>query len=289
MIIIKRYQETQKVGIFGIIGNLFLFIIKGTIGLVSHSQAMIADAVNSASDIFASIMTTIGNKIARVPEDKDHNFGHGKAEYLFSLFISLSMIVLSLKVLIDAIFSIIHKDTVIYSFPLLLTCVVTIVLKLILYLYTRHVYQKYPSILIKSNMCDHRNDCVITIFTLLSVVLSNYGIYFVDGVVGILISLWILYTGVRIFLESYHVLMDTSLSEEETSALEKLVLKHKKIKQVNEIYSIPIGYKYIVVLTIYVDGQMSTLESHTIADKLEQEIVRKMSQIQKAIVHVNPL
>ena len=74
---------------------LFLLLIKALVGFISNSQAMIADSVNSAGDIFASLMTFIGNKIASVPNDEDHNLGHGKAEYIFSMFISISMILVS--------------------------------------------------------------------------------------------------------------------------------------------------------------------------------------------------
>ncbi len=284
----KRYEATHQVGMFGIIGNLFLLVIKSMVGFVSHSQSMIADAVNSASDIFASLMTMIGNKIARVPGDKDHNFGHGKAEYIFSMFISLSMMGLSLKLFFDSLFSIIQGNEVIFSMPLLLVCLITILVKLILYFHTRKVYRKYHNILVESNMYDHRNDCVITTFTTISILLSFYGIYWVDGIVGIGISLWIFYTGIQIFLESYRVLMDSSLSEEDQNQLESLVLENGEIQKVDEVYSIPVGYRYIVVFTIFVDGKLSTSESHQIADALEEKIVKKMDKIQKAIVHVNP-
>lgn len=73
-----RYKTTKIAGIFGIIGNVFLLVIKGFVGFISNSQAMIADSINSASDIFASLMTFIGNKIASKPQDEDHNFGHRK-------------------------------------------------------------------------------------------------------------------------------------------------------------------------------------------------------------------
>lgn len=285
----KRYEETHQVGMFGIIGNLFLLIIKAIVGFASHSQSMIADAVNSGSDIFASLMTMIGNKIARAPVDKDHNFGHGKAEYIFSMFISLSMMGLSLKLFFDSILSILKGNQVRFSIPLLVVCFVTILIKLGLYFHARNVYRKYHNILIESNMCDHRNDCVITTFTTISILLSLLGIYWFDGVVGIGISIWIFYTGTQIFLESYRVLMDSSLSEEDQDKLESLVLETKKVQRVDEVYSIPVGYHYIVVLTIFVDGNLSTRDSHQIADILEEKIVNEMDQIQKAIVHVNPI
>ena len=85
----NKNKAIKKVGIYGIIGNIFLLIIKAIVGFTSKSQAMIADSINSAGDIFASLMTFIGNKIASEPNDEDHNFGHGKAEYIFSLIISI--------------------------------------------------------------------------------------------------------------------------------------------------------------------------------------------------------
>ena len=96
----ERFDVTKRVGILGIVGNMFLFVIKIVIGFIGHSQAMIADAINSAGDIFASLMTWIGNKISSVPNDEDHNYGHGKAEYIFSMFISLSIINTSLSKII---------------------------------------------------------------------------------------------------------------------------------------------------------------------------------------------
>lgn len=284
-----RYEDTQKVGVLGILGNLFLLIIKAMVGFISHSQSMIADTFNSASDIFASLMTTIGNKIANVPEDEDHNFGHGKAEYIFSLLISLSMMGLSLKQLWNSFSSILEKNVVIFSVPLLVVCVLTIIVKLGLYIYTRKVYQKHHNILVESNMCDHRNDCIITTFTMFSIILSYYGIYWVDGIIGFFISAWIFYTGIQIFIESYHVLMDASLNTEKKDFLKKIVLENKRIKKMDEIYSVPIGYHYIVVLTIYVDGKMTTKDSHEIADKLEEKIVREMDFVKKAVIHVNPI
>ena len=80
-----RFKSAKKASTLGIIGNVFLLIIKGIIGIITKSQAMIADSLNSAGDIFSSLMTYIGNKIASQPKDEDHNLGHGKAEYIFTI------------------------------------------------------------------------------------------------------------------------------------------------------------------------------------------------------------
>ena len=87
----KRFRSVKIASILGILGNLFLLIIKSFIGFSTKSQAMIADAFNSAGDIVSSVFTFIGNKVASVPKDDDHNLGHGKAEYIYSMLISIIM------------------------------------------------------------------------------------------------------------------------------------------------------------------------------------------------------
>lgn len=283
----KKFKDIKKAGLAGIWGNIFLLVIKGSIGIITKSQSMIADSVNSASDIIASLMTFIGNKISSEPKDNDHNFGHGKAEYIFSLFISLTMILVSLKLFIDSISSLIKKEHFRFSWFLVIVCIITIITKFCLYLYTKKMFKKYDNILLKSNYQDHRNDCVVTTCTLISILGGLYGVFWIDGVVGIGISLWILITGIKIFIESYNVLMDVSLDEETKETIMKLVKEHDDIKNCYNLYSTPIGYKYFVIFTIAVDGDMSTYESHKLANHLEKD-VESLDKIDKAVVHVHP-
>ncbi len=283
----KKFKDIKKAGLAGIFGNIFLLLIKGTIGFLSKSQSMIADSVNSASDIIASLMTFIGNKISSEPKDNDHNFGHGKAEYIFSLFISITMILVSLKLFIDSILSLVYKSHFEFSWFLVVVCIITIITKFCLYLYTKKMFKKYNSILLKSNYQDHRNDCVVTTFTLISIIGGLYGIFWIDGIVGIGISLWILVTGIKIFIESYNVLMDVSLDEQTKETIMNLVKEHEDIKNCYNLYSTPIGYKYFVIFTIAVDGNMSTYESHKLANHLEKD-VEALEKIDKAVVHVHP-
>lgn len=284
----NREKNIKNAGILGIVGNLFLLIIKGTVGFITHSQAMIADAANSAGDIFASLMTFIGNKIASAPQDDDHNFGHGKAEYIFSLFISLSMIGISLKLLYNSLISLIYGYKFDFSWFLVIVCVVTILVKLCLFLYTKFLSHKFNSILLDANKEDHRNDCIATTFTLISVLLGLLNIYWFDGIVGIFISAWICITGVKIFIESYNILIDTSIDVTTQEVILNLTTKYEEIKKVDNISSSPVGYKYIVFVTICVDGNMTTFNSHKLADKLEKDIC-ELDKVYRAIVHVNPI
>lgn len=283
----ERFKVTKKAGIYGIIGNIFLLTLKAIVGFASKSQAMIADCINSAGDIFASLMTFIGNKIASAPGDETHNFGHGKAEYIFSLFIAISMIMVSIKTIIDAITTLFVGNEIIFSWWLVVVCIVTILIKAILFFYTRAMYKKYNNILLEASMEDHRNDCIITTFTLISVLLSLKGINWFDSIVGIGISAWICKTGIEIFVESYNILMDISIDEKTKDIILDLAHAYKEVKAINELSSAPVGYQYIIFLTIAVDGNMSTFDSHKLADDLEKNIV-ELDKVYKAIVHVEP-
>lgn len=283
-----RYSKTKLAGILGIIGNIFLLIIKAIIGFITSSQAMIADAANSAGDIFASLMTFIGNKIASEPKDDTHHMGHGKAEYIFSMFISISMMVVSLKLLFDSIMSLINQETFEFSWMLVVVCIITIITKLALYLYTGKLAKGLDNLLLEANKKDHRNDCIVTTFTLISVLLSLVNIFWFDSLVGIGISIWIFYTGLKIFIESFNVLMDKSLEQENIEKILEILKKYPEIKKYNHLNTTPVGYKYLISITIFVDGNMSTFESHKIADNLEDEL-DKLDFVYLAIIHVNPI
>ena len=284
-----KFNAIRTASILGMIGNIFLLIIKGSIGYITNSQAMIADAYNSAGDIFSSIMTFIGNKIASKPRDNDHHLGHGKAEYIYSMLISIAMFLMSLKVLASSILSIVNKTKYTFSIWLIIICITTITIKFMLYLYTNILYKKYNNLLLEANSKDHRNDCLVTSLNLISCILSIYGIYLIDGIVGILIAIWIIISAIKIFIKSYDVLMDKSLNDDTTKKVYKIIKRHDEIKKVIHFNSTPVGYQYQISFTIYVDGNLSTFESHEIADTLEKEIKKEIPEIYLTVIHVNPM
>ena len=285
----ERYNQVKIASILGIIGNIFLLIIKAIIGFITNSQAMIADAFNSASDIFSSIMTFIGNKIASIPSDEDHNLGHGKAEYIYSMLISITMGLMAISVLKNSFMSLINQTKYDFNFWLIIVCIITIITKFCLYLYTNKLYKRYNNLLIEANSKDHRNDCFITTLNLIACLLSLKGIYFVDGIVGMSISIWIFITAISIFKKSYDVLMDKSLDDDTKEKVYEIIKLHPEIKKVIHFNSTPVGYQYQISFTIYVDGNLSTFESHDIANNLEKEIDKKIPEIYLTVIHVNPM
>ena len=285
---ITREKGIKTVSIIGVIANVFLLGIKGVIGFISGSQAMIADSLNSAGDIFASFMSYVGAKLALKPKDKNHPYGHGKAEYIFSFIISISMILASIFMIKTSIESIVNKKAVIFSYTLLIICVVTIFTKVILYIYTKNKYKETNSILVKASMEDHRNDIFVTVGTLIGVISSYFGIYIVDSVIGIIISFWIIYVGINLLRDSYIVLMDTSLDEKAYEDIIKLVESDENILHVDDVLSKPVGNKYIIILKISMDGDMKLEKAHNIGGKIKEDLINKYDYITDVITHINP-
>lgn len=285
----KRYEKVKAASILGIIGNIFLFIIKIIVGLFSKSQAMIADAFNSGGDILSSVITYIGNKIAIKPKDDDHNLGHGKAEYIYSMILSLVMILTSLVLLSSVFKSLINNSSYTFSIWLVIVSLITIFIKLSLFIYTDKIAKTYNNLLIEANSKDHRNDMIITTLNLISIYLSYNGIYYFDNIIGIIIVIWIMFSSIKIFVRSYDVLMDKSISLDTKKEVLNIIKEHKEIKKINHFNSTPIGYRYQISFTIFVDGNLSTFESHQIADNLEKEINKKIDEIYLTVIHVNPI
>ncbi len=282
-----RFKATKKVALLGIAANIFLLSIKLTAGFLSRSQAMIADGFNSAGDVFASVMTLVGNSIASKPEDKDHPYGHGKAEYIFSMIISLSLMFISFTIFRSALSSIINESAFQTSWFLITVAVVTIALKLVLFLYTNRVGKVLDNLLVLANSEDHRNDVFVTAGTLIGIVMGYFGFSWVDGAVGIGISLWIFYTGIKIFISSFKVLMDTDIDPAFKANTYVLVKGINGVDHIDSINAKPVGAGYILLIKVSVDGEMSVNESHKIASEIKAR-VKDIKGVKDAVVHINP-
>ncbi len=282
----NKYKNIKIASILGMIFNIILAIMKGIVGFFTMSQAMIADFYNSFSDVFSSLMTFIGNHISSKPRDKDHNLGHGKAEYIFSFVIALVSIQLGISIFRSSLFD----NTIIkFSWLLIIVNIITIVVKSGLFIYTNRISKKYNNILMLANSLDHRNDVLVTSFNLISSVLLYFGISYIDRIVGFGIGIWIIVQGVQILITSYNVLMDKSLDDSLKYEIINLVKSHKEVKRLNHFNATPIGYRYQISFTIFVDGNLTTFESHEIANHLEEEIHEKFKDIYLTVIHVNPM
>ena len=285
---LNRGKETEKVGLIGILGNLFLFVIKIFIALASKSQALLADSVNSATDILSSVMTFVGGKISQNASDEEHNYGYGKAEYVFSLLISVIMVYLAITVSISGLKSLALQAKFDFSYLLIIVCVITIITKLFLYKYTSKIGKSSENILVLANSQDHKNDVLITSSVLIGMIAGKLNVYFLDGLIAIIIACKILIEAIKIFMTSYKVLIDKSISEIELRKIDQIIHEFPGIDHIDKITSKAAGKSFIIIIKVSVDGNMTVNESHEIAGKLKARVM-ELKDIYDVIVHINPV
>lgn len=282
----EKVKNVKKVSAISFSFNLLLLVIKMIFGLISSSQSLIADAVNSAGDIVASLVSIIGIKVASKPGDKEHPYGHGKAEYIFAALVGISMIIASIAMIKNAILSMVSNSTVNVSIFLILVCIITILVKFSLMMYSKSQYKKTDSILIKCNMEDHRNDMFVTLGVLIGIICSKFGFYFVDGIIGILISIWIVIVAIKIIYPACLVLIDTQSNFIDEAKRE--VQNFEEIKSIDKFYISPVGDKYLAIIEISMDKEKSLSEVHEYIDKIEKKLYEKFKSIVDINIHVNP-
>lgn len=283
----EKYDTIRKVSLISLIVNCMLLITKVIVGVISMSQAMIADSLHSAGDISASFISFIGSKIATKKRDFKHPYGYGKAEYIFSLIISIIMMFAAVIMIINSFESIILNNKITNFFPLFIVCTITIVMKVILCVYCKFRCNVGTSILIKTLMEDNKNDIFVTIGTIIGLVFSKIGFTYVDGLVGIIISIWIFIVGIKIFFEAYNVLIDTNISNHMIQKVKGQILSHEYQLDVESIKAKPIGDKYLVILEVVVDGNMNINYCNEICNFIVYDIKKEFKYISDVVVQTN--
>ncbi len=283
-----RFSAGKKVAAIGIAMNIMLLAFKLFVGYAGQSQAMIADGFNSMGDVFASTVTLAGSVYAAKPRDEDHAWGHGKAEYIASMMIGFSMIAMAVYTITGSVTALAAKQAPDFSWWLIGAAVTTICVKGSLYVYCIRKSRKYDSLLIRANAQDHRNDVFVTSGTMAAIFLSAVGFYWVDGAVGIAISVWIVYTGFHIIKDAAKVLMDTGAATDALDEYRKEIMEVDGVDHIDSVVAKPVGAQYILIVKISVNQDMRVLESHQIAKRVENHIMETRPEIDDVIVHINP-
>ncbi len=282
----NRSHVINKISILGIIINLFLIIVKCFTGVISGSNALLADSLHSFEDMTASVLSFIGAKISAKKQNDKYCFGYGKSEYIFGLLISVFMIVISIMLVISSIKNIITKNVVVFSYISLVVCLVTIILKFFMCIYSKIKYKKIKSILIKSCILDSRNDVAISFVTMIGIILSYFRITFVDNIIGILIALWIGYTGIKLFISSFEILMDKNINKEYINKIKNDILKNEEVLKIDKICAKPIGNKYILLIVLAINDSKNLKFTVEVLKRIKKSILYKYDDIKDVFIQI---
>ena len=284
-----RYDEANKVTIQSIIWNVVLTVIKIFSGIVGKSNAMVADGLHSASDIISSVGVLIGNKVAKAPNDKEHNYGHEKAETLVSFLLSILLIVVSLKIGFNALKSLFNLDRV--QVPTLLPLIVSIIsiaIKEYQYRITIKVANKINSPSLKADAWHHRSDALSSIAAFIGIGGALLGFKALDPIASIAVALFVAKVGFDILKDSANELMDYSIDEDQEKQIVNIAENTDGVINLGEIRTRKHGATAYVDLTICVNKNLTVYEGHEIATKLEKRIIKEMQFVKGITVHVEP-
>ncbi|KAB3529017.1 cation diffusion facilitator family transporter [Alkaliphilus serpentinus] len=284
----QRYQEVKRVSIVSIIGNVVLTIIKAVIGIISGSTALFADSIHSASDVFGTIVLLQGLRIAHMPPDESHPYGHHKAESITSKLLAIILVVTALGIGNEAIKVLRSQDISPPGIIAVYTAIVSIVIKEGMYRYVMGVGKRIKSQAVIADAWQNRSDAFSSVATLIGVGGSIAGYPFMDPLAGIFVSLMILKTGVSIYIDAIKGLMDTAPEGSVIEDIAKLANEAEGVISVQDVKVRQYGAKYHVDMKICVDPKITVEEGHGAAARAKENIMKNREDILDVLIHVNP-
>jgi cation diffusion facilitator family transporter len=290
----ERAILVNRVVNIGLISNIVLAVLKIVIGLTGHSRALLADGVNSCSDVAYYIVVKIFTAIAGKPADKEHPFGHHQMESIAAVVVGAFIITTAIAIFWDSVntaFDLVSGEYQVKGSMQVLTfatALFTVGLKLVLYFYTRNVARSTKNVSAMALMYDHRNDIFASLGAAVGIGLGWLDIPLGDPVAGAVVALLVLRTGVKILRESSDELMDTVPGDELDKQIRYIISPMTDVLKVEEVNAHRFGPYLVVNITIGVDGSMSVANGDKIATRIENTLCQEIELLQRVYVHYHP-
>jgi cation diffusion facilitator family transporter len=300
-IFVKDYKKTDNEKVrtgygllgagFGLFTNLILFVSKLVIGLITANISIIADALNNLSDFGNCFLSIFGFKMSSKPADEDHPYGHQRMEYIISLVISVIIIALGLDLIYQAIMSLVNPGPALTVFPLV--SVIILGASMLLKVVQAYVYfslgKRINSIALKASGADARNDVLSTAGVLAGVLISYYtGFTRADGILALVVSGFIMYTGIKILVQTADVLLGERPSDETVQRFLKVIRSDHNVLGCHDLEMHCYGPNAIFAsIHVEVDGSTDVFKSHDMIDNLEDECWSKLHI--KTVIHMDPV
>ena len=295
---VRNYQDTENpkvraaygklAGMVGIVCNILLFAGKLAVGLLSGAVSITADAVNNLSDASSSLITLLGFKLAERPADEEHPYGHARIEYLTGLIVAALILIIGFELAKSSVAKILHPETV--EFSLITFCVLTgsILVKLWMSVFCRSLGKRISSTTLAATAADSRNDVISTAAVLLGCLAGHFWGWKIDGWIGALVALFILYSGCSIAKETVSPLLGRQADPELVERIESLILSHDKILGIHDLMVHDYGPGQCFAS---VHAEMAVCEDpllcHDIIDDIERDVFRDLHV--HLVIHYDPI
>ena len=274
--------------IVGIICNLILSIIKITVGVISSSVSIMADGFNNLSDMASSLITMVGIKLANMPADKEHPFGHGRMEYLSALVVAFMVMLVGAQFIKSSVDRILNPTKVSFEIIPFILLLISLILKLWLSRFNKYVGEKINSSALKAASVDALGDVFTSSCVIISFVASKFTTVPIDGYIGVLVSLAILYAGYSLVKDTISPLLGEAPDEELVKAIKQGVLSYDNIIGVHDliIHNYGVG-KCMASIHAEIPSNIDLVTIHEIIDTAEREISQKLNIY--LVIHMDPM
>lgn len=283
-----RYEQGKKISIISLISNTLLALMKILIGFLASSTALIADGFHSVSDMASTIIVMISIKFSETPADKNHPYGHEKAEALGTNILAVILILTAVFLGRDAFLRILSGKLSKPGTWALAAAFISIVVKELLYRFTIKIGHEINSRGLIADAHHHRSDAFSSIAALIGIGGARLGFEFLDPLAGLVVAFLILKVGYEIMRDTAYELMD---GRPDLDKIDEIRVIANSIAGVIEIHDLKLrsyGPSYIVDLKIVVQDQLSVFEGHKIASKVENKIIEESEAVKDVLVHVDP-
>jgi len=283
-----RHSYGMLCGIIGILLNILLFAGKFFAGIFSGSIAITADALNNLSDAGSSFITLAGFKLASQKPDPDHPYGHGRIEYLSGLFVSLLILLMAVELLKTSVDKILHPQNTLINPVVIAILAASILVKLYMSYYNQTVGKKIDSAALLATATDSRGDCISTLLVLVSALISLFAGVQVDGYCGLIVGIFILYSGFNAAKDTISPLLGQAPDKEFVEKIEQIVTSHDLILGIHDMMIHDYGPGRVVVsLHAEVPADGDLLEMHDLIDHIEHDLAQMCHC--EAVIHMDPI
>lgn len=280
-----------KVSTVTIFWNTVLAVFKFIAGLLASSNAMISDAIHSASDVFSTIVVMIGVKLASKESDEEHPYGHERLECVAAIILSMVLLGTGLVIGYGAFMNIIngHYNSIkVPGMLALVAAILSILVKELMYWYTRIYAKRIDSSALMADAWHHRSDALSSVGALIGIAGARLGFPIMDSIASLVIFMFIAKAAYDIFMDAVDKMVDHSCDEETKESIRQCVLENDKVEGIDLLNTRLFGNKIYVDIEICVDGENTLNEAHKIAEDVHDSIEERFAKIKHIMVHVNP-
>ena len=286
-----RLQRSLRATFLGLAGNVALTVAKFLAGIFGHSQALIADAVESLADIFSSIIVWRGLVVAETPPDEDHPYGHGKAEPLAAAIVSVMLLLAAAWIAFNALHKL-NEPRIAPSPWTLIILVIVIAVKETLFRFVLRESETVASSAVETDAWHHRSDAITSAAAFLGIsisLLGGKGYEAADNWAAVAAAAVIAWNGWRLLLPTVNELMDRAPDRELIEQIRAIAKSIPGVDEIDKCHVRKMGYQFFVDIHVVVNPQMTVERSHAIGHDVKDKLRAKIPAVRDVLVHIEPL